>query len=394
MKHWEDTANFDFVKHRKLFFTIPIVLMIITIVATIVMGVNLDIKFTGGTIVDVPYVGTLDLNQAQNVAQQSLGEAVTVQTGENGDTTELVITLSEKKDLSIEQTSAMLDALKGAFPDNIQAQDSEVQINTVDPQVGSDFFKKTIVAVILAVIVLLVYIGVRFRRIGGLSAGVMAVLGLIHDAIMAFACLVLFRFSINDGFMAVILTILGYSVNNTIVIYDRIRENRTVYGKEKSIREVVNLSINQTLSRSINSTFTVVLALLVMLVIGLICHLDTIVQFVLPMLVGMIAGAYSSICVSGPLWVLWKERHPDKEKKKKKRTKVIEEAPKEIEVRTNFKINPKALADLSEDDDTDSQETLSQEYGATEEINLQQDEADNSGLFIIANEQTDSEEEK
>ena len=351
MKHWEDTANFDFVKHRKLFFSIPIVLIILTIIATIFLGVDMDIKFTGGTIVDVPYTGTVDLNEAQNVVEQYLGESVTVQTSENGDTSEFVITLSEKKDLSMDQTSGMLDALKGAFPENIQADDSEVQIDTVDPQVGNDFFKKTLVAVCLAVIALLIYIGIRFRHIGGLSAGVMAVLGLIHDAIMAFACLVVFGFPINDGFMAVVLTILGYSVNNTIVIYDRIRENRSVYGKDKSIRELVNMSINQTLSRSINSTFTVAIALLVMLIVGLVCHLGTIVAFVLPMLVGIIAGAYSSICLSGPLWVLWKEHHPGRDEKKKQRRKnntVATEVPQEIEVRTQFDITPEALEEFGD----------------------------------------------
>ena len=346
----------DFVGKRKIFFSIPIVLIIITIFGAIFLGFDLDVKFKGGTIINCPYSGEVDLQKVQTTAQDALQGSVTVQTTESGGSHELVITLSENKEISIDQLSSLTEALKKDFPDNVVVQDqNEITVTTVSSQIGTEFFQKCLVAVAFAFLALIIYIGIRFRKIGGISAAIMAIIGLFHDIIIAFMIVVFFRFPINDAFMAVMLTILGYSINNTIVIYDRIRENKGKLTKGTPIREIVNLSINQTLSRSINTTVTTLLALLVTLIMSLVFHISSIVSFVLPMMFGILAGAYSSICVSGPLWVWWKEKHPDKEKKHKKKEKkpkfVTEpEEPVEIEVRTSFKVNKKALEKFKDSD--------------------------------------------
>lgn len=345
--------NFDFMKHRRIFFLIPVVLLAVTVVFGFILGMSLDVKFKGGTIIEVPTAGDVDLNQARDVAQTQLGGECIVQLGESSNGKQLVITLSESEDVSPEQVSSLLNELKTTFPDSIKANESEVSTTTVDPQVGMDFFQKCLVAVAFAFLAIVVYIGIRFRKIGGVSAGLVGILTLLHDVGFVFAAMVFFRFTINDAFMAIVLTILGYSINNTIVVYDRVRENRAVLEKEKPIAEIVNLSINQTLSRSINTTLTTVLALIVMLIVGLIWHLDTIVAFVLPLIFGMAAGLYSSVFISGPLWVLWKQKHPDKPEKKRKTNKskgqLQDQQDEEIEVRTRFKINPKAMTSMQGD---------------------------------------------
>ena len=125
---------------------------------------------------------------------------------------------------------------------------------------------------------------------------------------MVFATFVFLRLPIDANFMAVILTILGYSINNTIVLYDRVRENRKLYGKKLTINELVNASINQSLSRSVKTTITTAIAVLAMCVVALICGIESIVSFVFPMFIGLLAGAYSSIFIAGPLWTVWKNR--------------------------------------------------------------------------------------
>ena len=154
--------------------------------------------------------------------------------------------------------------------------------------------------------------GIRFRTIGGLSAGVMGVLALIHDCLIVFGVFVVLRIPINDSLIAVVLTILGYSINDTIVVFDRYRENYRLTGGKMPLPELVNLSINQTLSRTINTTMTTFTAITVVYVFATIYGIDSIRNFALPMMVGIISGAYSTIFIAGTLWVLWKTRKGSK----------------------------------------------------------------------------------
>ncbi|MEG0457856.1 MAG: protein translocase subunit SecF, partial [Oscillospiraceae bacterium] len=137
---------------------------------------------------------------------------------------------------------------------------------------------------------------------------VMAIVALIHDMIIVFGVFVILGYPIDNNFIAVVLTILGYSINDTIVIYDRIRENQGIYGHKLKIGKLVNLSINQTLGRTICTSAATISSVLVIAVVALIANIDSIVSFAIPLLIGMIAGTYSSICISSNLWVLWKER--------------------------------------------------------------------------------------
>ena len=142
----------------------------------------------------------------------------------------------------------------------------------------------------------------------GWSAGVISVMALIHDVVIAYAVFVLCGFPLNDSFIAVVLTILGYSINNTIIIYDRVRENRRLLPQKTTYAELVNVSVTQSMGRSINTTISTVIAVACVCALALIYNVHSILTFALPLLVGMFAGFFSSVFISGSLWAYWQER--------------------------------------------------------------------------------------
>jgi len=188
------------------------------------------------------------------------------------------------------------------YPDNkIEA----VSANSLSPTVGGLFFIKCLVATLLACLLLIVYVTFRFRKIGGFSAALMAVAALFHDLLMVYFAFVILRIPLNENFVAVMLTILGYSLNDTIVIYDRIRENRTRMGMKEDINYVVNLSLNQSFRRTMNTSITTMIVVVTMVVVALVQNLDSIISFAVPLLFGVISGFYSSTFLCAPWWAAW-----------------------------------------------------------------------------------------
>lgn len=297
----------NFVAKRKLFCSISIALLLVGVVFGLIFGIDLDIQFKGGTILTYSFDGQVDADAFANVVEEQLQSSVSIQestdvvTGKNS----FKVTLTETKSISSDELLALSAKLNETFAgNNIET----VSNNTVDPTIGKEFLARSLVAVAVASVLMIIYVGLRFSTIGGWSAGVMAVVALLHDVAFVLATFIIFRMPLNDNFIAIVLTILGYSLNDTIVIYDRIRENKRLYGKKQTIGELVNLSINQSLTRSINTSVMSVLAMIVVLVVALIYNVESIVTFAFPMIIGMIAGVYSSVCIAGPLWVMWQER--------------------------------------------------------------------------------------
>ena len=296
------TFNFDFIGKRKLFFTISIVLVAFSILSTFIFGVDLDIQFKGGTIITYVYDGDLDCDSFVNDAKEILGGAgvkyttgVDFSTGKSNIQLSLTSTSGLSSDKQFELTNALTEKYAENNIDLIESSD-------VSPSSGREFFLKCIVAVILSSIVLIIYIAIRFKKIGGWLAGICAIIALLHDCIIVYGTFIVCGMPINANFMAVVLTILGYSINNTIVIYDRIRENSKLYGKKKTREENVNLSINQSLTRSINTSLTTVVAMLAVTIVAAVYGVTSIISFSLPVMVGMIAGTYSSVCLVSVLW--------------------------------------------------------------------------------------------
>ncbi len=293
---------FDFIGKKKIFFILSSAIVIVTILAALIMGVELDIQFKGGSIITYSYTGEINLDEVEANVEQTLGDQVSIQKTE-GETQTIIISLAGDESLSIENQAALTEALTAQFPDNNLVLESSDNVN---PVMGKEFFLKCLVAVAAASLLIILYIGIRFRKIGGFSAGAMGIVALLHDVIVVFAAFVFFRMPLDDNFIAAVLTILGFSINDTIVIYDRIRENERLYAGKKDLGEIVNLSINQSLTRSIITSFCGFLVMVVVSVVALINNVDSILSFAIPMMFGMISGSYSSIFIAGPLWVVWK----------------------------------------------------------------------------------------
>ncbi|SDB02971.1 SecD/SecF fusion protein [Ruminococcaceae bacterium FB2012] len=298
--------------HRKVFYAVSCTLIAVFAAVTIISGLDVAIEFKGGTIITYTYEGTVPTGDVEKLVTDTISETAAVTEGEDFSSGKQTLKLSFSSDNGISQDkqSQLADALKQKFPDSkIEVLES----TDVAASNGTEFFFKCLVACAFAAVITVIYIGFRFRKIGGLSAGGFAVLALIHDMCMVYGCFVLCRFAINANFMAVLLTILGYSINATIIVYDRIRENERLYGRKYDTEELVNMSITQTLGRSIHTTVTTVLAMTVVCIVCAIWGITSIMSFAFPLIIGMIAGVYSSNCIAPTLWVLW-QKHAEKKR--------------------------------------------------------------------------------
>ena len=298
----------NFVALRKRFLTFSVCLMAAILLCAVVFGVRLDTEFTGGAMITLSYEGEFTTSEVQKTASAALGSNdLTLQSGENVATGEqtLKISMPGNETVTTDQVENLLDSLNETYPDNAFAQ---LSLSNVSAAMGTKFLQKSLVAVVFALILILLYIGIRFKKIGGLTGGMMAVLALLNDLMVVFGTFVLLRTPLDGNFIAAMLTILGYSINDTVVVYDRIRENRARMGKKTSFEELVNHSVNQSARRTLITTITTVMALGVMCVISKLYGLDSIFTFAFPLMMGMVSGVYTSLCVSTSAWVLWSER--------------------------------------------------------------------------------------
>lgn len=307
---------YDISGKKKIWFIISLALIAVIAVVTIIRGVEVAIEFKGGTIISYSYEGDASVKDIQADIEDLLKTPVIIQEGENlaSNTNSFSISFSYDTGLSSETQDSLTALLEEKFPDNkIELLDS----NDVNPTSGKEFFLKCAIVSVLAAILIIVYIALRFKKISGWSAGVCAVIGLLHNLIFVFGTFVVMGYEINANFMAVILTILGYSVNDTIVVYDRIRENKSIMPKA-SVAELVNVSTSQSLRRSIRTSVTTVSTMLIVSIVASVFHVTSILSFSIPLIVGMIAGTYASLCIASPLWVWWNEKRAESKKKNKK----------------------------------------------------------------------------
>lgn len=301
--------TFNFVEKRKVLLSIAAVIICIGLVSSVARGFNLGIDFVGGT--------TMQVDMGQEITpevQQRISDAVSSVIGEQpgsiqttGDSGQEVII--KTKELDTQQRDDVFAALKTEF--DLQAE-APMSTDNVTATVGRDLQRSALSATLLASLLMLVYIAFRFQFV----TAVAAVLSLLHDILVVLTVFTLFQVPMNTTFIAAILTILGYSINATIVVFDRVRENQKLMPGKK-FSEIVNASIWQTMGRSINTTLTTLFVIVVLYVLGV----PSIREFALPIIIGIIAGAYSSVCLSGNFWMLiasWM----DKRAKKKPHTSV------------------------------------------------------------------------
>lgn len=302
------TPSINFIGNRKKFYTFSCALLALVLVFCGVFGVKMDVEFKGGSMITLAYEGDADLNDLKSTISTELNKSsLTLQTGSDisGNQT-LTVTLPGSDTLTTEELDSLLATLNEQYPDNAFVQN---EVSNVDATIGKEFMLKSIVALVAACVLILLYVAYRFRKIGGLKAGSTAIVALLHDMLVVFGVFVILRIPLNGNFIAALLTILGYSINDTVVIYDRIRENSALYSKKQlSLAELVNLSINQSFARSLMTSITTCMALGVVCIVSVIYRLDSIYFFAFPLLFGMVSGVYSTICIATPLWVDWKTK--------------------------------------------------------------------------------------
>ena len=309
----------SFTKFSKVFFGISLSIIFIGIIFNIIFGTQLDIQFRGGSYIRYSYVGDVEQNDLTDLIQDNTKEKITVSYStdmlSNTDSKKAYtvrVEFAGNKAISTEQQQSLTKALQKAYPDsNFKVQES----SAIQSTMGFKFLMKCLAAVAIACILMVLYVTIRFRRIGGLSAGVMALVALFHDVAMIYFLFVIFQMPIDSNFIAVVLMILGYSLNDTIVIYDRVREERRKLGAKEEIGYVFDLSATKVMKRTICTSITTLIAIGTVLVVSLVFNIDSVTSFALPMMIGVISGCYSSICIAGPLWVIW-QRHKKKVGKK------------------------------------------------------------------------------
>ncbi len=301
----------DFVSRRKVFCIISAAVIVLTFICTFVFGVKVDIRFKGGSMLTYSYSG--EITDADIAATKSaiaaLGDvpevSITTGTSFTGGLNTMVVSFAADEKMDDDKLNEINDAVENALPEKgVQ----NIDTTNVSATSGTSFLISCLIAVGAAFILLTVYIAFRFQKIGGWKAGVIAIICLLHDVAITYAVFVFGRMSLDSNFMAVILTLLGYSINNTIIIYDRLRENRAKYGKKLTDAQLVNLSINQTLPRSIITTATTVAAMVSVSVVCALMGVTSILSFSIPLAIGMLVGFYSSVCLAGPLWIWAQER--------------------------------------------------------------------------------------
>ena len=276
-----------FIKRRKVFYIISLLIIIPGLVSLVMNGLNLGIDFTGGSIVQVQMDSSVQSAQVRSALKEIGMERADVSKSGN----QFLIRTTE---LDQEQTRQLLDALESKFK-NVEFLSAE----SVGAAIGKELTNKAILAVIIAAFAMLIYITIRFEW----TFGVAAIVSEIHDVLFVLGLFSLFQWEINTSFIAAILTVVGYSINDTIVIFDRIRENLRMKRKE-DYANLVNRSITQSLNRSINTVLTSLFALVALLMFGG----GNIRYFILAMVIGFVVGCYSSIFVASPVWYDIKNR--------------------------------------------------------------------------------------
>ena len=287
-------VTFDIIKHRKKFFSLSILITILGIVTLLVFGLNYGVDFKAGTTLDIAVGQATDQAKASQLFKDAgLTPSSLTIGGDNSDR----ISARFDKELASEDVQKIDAAFKGAFGDNISKEE-----NTVDTTIAKELASKAIWGVIYASMGIIVYVSIRFEW----RFAVAAIVALLHDAFIVVSLFSIFRLEVNLPFVAAVLTIIGYSINDTIVIFDRIRENMR-FSKMKTfedLHELVNRSVWQTMTRSINTVMTVLVAALCLFIFGS----EAIRLFSLAMILGLISGAYSSIFIASPIWLLLKNR--------------------------------------------------------------------------------------
>ncbi len=281
-------SNFNYVRNGRWFFIAPAVILVLGIIVLAICGFNLGLEFTGGTIISVSADGIhnkADIESQMNTydVKYSITEEQNTSGGNN---------FSIKFNADVDKTQTITTELKAYFDEDWISDDS-IQASTTKETIVSVFW-----SILAALAGLIVYMLIRFK----FTAGMSTILALAHDVLMICALMAIFQIEINASFIAAILTVMAYSINNSLVVFDRVRNYEKNNPENYTLEQIVNRSINRTLGRSILTVATTLATLIVLTVISLIMHLSSLIEFALPIIFGLFAGTYSSLFLIAPLY--------------------------------------------------------------------------------------------
>ena len=312
----KEIKTIDFVGRRKLWFTIAVIAILIGPASMLINKgagngfLNLSMEFRGGTSTDVTFNDSYSIEEIDEkikpVIRDVIGDAE-VQAQKVSGGNEIIF---KTRVLTLDERMELTDALDenigiAVYTTESGVDEKSISFETISSTISNEMRRDAVVAVIIAVILMLIYIWFRFSDIRFATS---AVLALLHDVLVVFACYALLRISIGNTFIACMLTIVGYSINATIVIFDRIRENLKNRTKKTSLEDIVNNSVTQTLTRSIYTSLTTFITIAALYILGV----PSIKEFALPLMVGIIAGGFSSVFITGCLWYMMRSASEEK----------------------------------------------------------------------------------
>lgn len=284
------------VEKTKIWFMLSFIVILVGMGFWVAKGLNYGIDFAGGTVLQVDLKQQVDTEKVRNIAAKYASDAVVTTVDATG--------ISIRSSALSSESSDKIEQLKSEISKEYNIDNSTWSTEIVGPAIGNELRQKAVIALLVAAAAMLLYIALRFE----IRFGVAAVLALLHDILITLSVYAILRIPVNSSFIAAILTIVGYSINDTIVIFDRIRENMKTM-RRVSYEELADVSITETMARSINTVLTTLFTITAVYFIGV----SAVKELALPLITGIISGCYSSIFIASPIWVMWKNY--DKKKK-------------------------------------------------------------------------------
>ncbi len=284
------------IENRKIWFIISGVIILAGIISMIFRGLNFAIEFAGGTLIQVELHQKLeDYSEIEKIASAVSGDQNPQVQSVSGSGGETQVSIKVKQ-ISTEKITEMYEQLADRYGLDKAGKTDLIEQSTISPVISGEMKRAAMISTIITAALILLYITIRFRNI---SFGLGALIPLIHDILVMIAVYTLFQIPVNNTFIVALLTIVGYSINNTIVVFDRIRENRSLFRSNQNV-SLCDTSIRQTLGRSLASSFTTIITVFLLFLLGV----QSIRWFALPLVVGLLAGTYSSIFIASPIWYL------------------------------------------------------------------------------------------
>ena len=284
--------NFNYTENKVKFLLLPIIIIVVGLIMYFVRGFNFDTEFVGGIRMQVNVGAQFENQEIADLVTEIAGDAAAPVVQKIGDGTQATIKMSELDD---ETKANLTAALTEKYGEN-----AIMSVNSASASFGTQVQRKALVFTLIAILCILAYIAIRFE----VKSAVMAVIALAINVIVMMAVYLITYTPLNTTFIAAMLTVVGYSINNTIVVFDRIRENMRGFNAKKggTVAEIVDRSISESMGRTLNATITTLITILLLYFLGV----NSIKEFAFPLIIGVIIGAYTSIFVASPFWASWK----------------------------------------------------------------------------------------